>query len=54
MGKQCRLTVVNGREQLVYCVPLESGVCPNVMSFGDTRFCRALLGYNMRKPDSAD
>ena len=50
IGKQCRLTVVKGNEQLVYCVLLEPGVCPNIASFGDTRFCRALMHSAPAKP----
>ena len=44
LGKQCRLTLINEKETLVYCVPVEPGICPNVMSFAGTTYCRALLG----------
>ena len=47
-GRHCRLTLVNQRERLVYCVPLEPGVCPHVMAFEGTRFCRALLHSPLR------
>ena len=43
-GKQCRLTLVNEKEMLVYCSPIEPGICPNAMSFAGTSFCRALMG----------
>ena len=47
-GKQCRLTLINARESLVYCAPVQPGLCPHVMSFEGTRYCRALLGSPRR------
>ncbi|MEY3609075.1 MAG: hypothetical protein RLZZ447_1863 [Verrucomicrobiota bacterium] len=44
LGRATRLIPISPRNGLFECRPVETGHCPNFMSFGGGFFCRAHLG----------